>query len=131
MDLEGEIHRWHAGALIRVPSSVRRELVALERRNVPRAALARTLANRFSVVRNSGKGDAAIVRLARRLPAAVVTADRALRDRLAALGVTVLVPRDRARLVPFSRRAAAGARATVKTRPPLEGRRRAGRSIDA
>lgn len=120
-DLAAEVARWHEGARLAVPSPVRRELERLTRDGVPHAALAARLAATLPPVDAPGRGDAGILALAVRLRAAVVTADRELRDRLAAEGLTVLVPRDRGRLEPYRRRARAG---TVKSRSPLARRSR-------
>jgi len=81
-----------------VPSSVRDELDRLVADGTPQATAARTMAERFPVVRARGRGDAAVLEAAVRRGAWVVTADRALAARLVAVGVTVLVPRDRHRL---------------------------------
>lgn len=120
LDLETEIGRNFPGATIAVPASVRRELEMLVARRVPRAELARSLADRFARVPGRGRGDSAILALAARLHAIVATADRGLRDRLSAAGLVVLVPRDRTRLTVFQRRAAGPAEVTVKNGPPLE-----------
>lgn len=122
LDLVAEVERNYPGAPIGVPSSVIRELDRLVARRVPYAELARALADRFGRTPGPGHGDDAIVALAARQRAVVVTADRALRDRLSALGIGVLVPRDRARLSVFQRRAASPAEVTVKNGPPLERR---------
>lgn len=120
MELEAEIARWIPDGVIAVPRSALAELDHLRRRGTPHAALARALADRFPSLANPGRGDAAIVALARRRRAVVVTADRDLRDRLSGLGLAVLVPRDRARLTLVERRARPAAAATVKNRPPLD-----------
>jgi len=81
-----------------VPTSVRSELIRLSARGVPGAQAALALSERFSPIEARSRGDAALVELAFRRGAAVVTADRALADRLQSQGVSVLVPRDRQRL---------------------------------
>ncbi len=120
IDLDREVGRWQPGARLLVPDAVRRELEELEARGTRGAPLARGLAARFERCASPGRGDDALFAAAQRLGAAVVTADRALRDRLAEAGLVVLVPRDRGRLTPFQRRAR---RATVKNRSPLAGNR--------
>ncbi len=62
----------------------------------------RSLASRYPTLTGPGRGDAAVQALAVRRHAWVVTADRALRERLRSEGVTVLSPRDRARLERFA-----------------------------
>jgi rRNA-processing protein FCF1 len=96
-DLAGEVGRLVDRPRIGVPRSVLDELRRLEMRGEPHAREVLELAARFPVVPNSGKGDAAILGLA--VPGdIVVTADRELQRQLAARGVDVLAPRDRARL---------------------------------
>ncbi len=86
---------------MRVPTSVRGELDRLVARNAPGAAAARALAQRFPALPAVGRGDAAVLRAAVQQKASVVTADRALRERLRQQGVPVLYPRDRHRLELF------------------------------
>lgn len=96
-DLPREIGRHVDHPKIWVPHSVLTELQGLAMRGEPHAAEALALAARFPVAPNRGTGDAAILGLV--APGdAVVTADRELQRRLVALGVDVLVPRDRTRL---------------------------------
>ncbi|HZY91909.1 MAG TPA: DNA-binding protein [Thermoplasmata archaeon] len=121
IDVLREVARWRPGARVGVPSAVLDELAKLERRTVAHADLALRLALRLEVHRTAARGDDAVLELAVREGAAVVTADRELRDRLSAAGLTVLVPRDRSRLEPYQRRKRA---ATVMNRPPLARRRR-------
>ncbi|MCI4331419.1 MAG: hypothetical protein L3K19_06190 [Thermoplasmata archaeon] len=122
--LAEEIDRCLPGAVVRVPASVLRELEALVRRGLPAAPLALALARQLTTQPNAGSGDETIVGLAVARSASVVTADRELRSRLLSRGVSVLVPRDRTRLVlqrpPSPRRVSA----TVKTPPPVNVRPR-------
>jgi rRNA-processing protein FCF1 len=104
--LEAEVERHRPGAILGVPTSVLRELDRLVGRATPGAAAARALAARFRPVTAQGVGDEAVLRAAVRTGAWVVTADRALRARLAAHGVGVLAPRDRHRLEPHAPRPA-------------------------
>jgi rRNA-processing protein FCF1 len=96
--LEEEVLRWVPGARLEVPASVLRELGRLVARRTRGAGAARTLAERYEVVPTRREGDDGVVDAAVRERAWVVTADRALRARLNALGVAVLVPQDRHRL---------------------------------
>ena len=100
--LEGEIDRLCPGVVLAVLASTFRELDRLIERATPHARAARGLAGRYRRIENRGRGDAAVVTEALRLSAMVVTADRGLRERLTAAGVTVLYPRDRHRLERFS-----------------------------
>jgi len=122
VDLVGEVERLAGPAEIVVPRPVVAELDRLAARGVAHAAAARALADRFRPVASVGRGDAAVVAAADRFGATVVTADRALADRLGRAGRTVLVPRDRTRLHRIDPPAARDGRraATVKKRPPLE-----------
>jgi rRNA-processing protein FCF1 len=96
--LEAEVDRLRPGSMLGVPSSVLAELDRLAARGTPEAAAARALAARYHTVTAIGRGDDAVLRVAVRLGAWVVTADRELRARLSARGVGVLTPRDRHRL---------------------------------
>ncbi|MGP8159567.1 MAG: PIN domain-containing protein [Thermoplasmata archaeon] len=96
--LESEVDRIHPGARLVVPSSVIDELDRLVARGVPGARGALALAQKFLLIPVEGRGDAAILKAAMRHSAWVVTADRALAERLRKEGVTVLAPRDRHRL---------------------------------
>ncbi len=97
MDLEGEIERALGRCRIAVP-----EAVMVELRSMPitmreaRAAL--QLAGRFETLPTAGTGDDAILELARREGAVVVTGDRDLIERLRGAGLRVLRPRQRALL---------------------------------
>jgi uncharacterized protein len=93
-----EIDRLLPGARVLVPASTVRELDRLVAREIPGAVPARELADRFVVTRTLAEGDDAVVEVAIREAATVVTADRELQARLRARGVGVLVPRDRHRL---------------------------------
>jgi rRNA-processing protein FCF1 len=96
--LAAEIERFRPGARLEVASGSLAELDRLVARRARGAALARAVAARLAVVPSTGRGDAALLELARRRGAWVVTADRALVERLRAAGVPALVPRDRTRL---------------------------------
>jgi rRNA-processing protein FCF1 len=99
--LEAEVERHRPGAILGVPTSVLGELDRLAERATPGASAARALAGHFRAVPAPGGGDEAVLRVAVRTGAWVVTADRALRIRLTARGVGVLCPRDRHRLEPY------------------------------
>ncbi len=96
--LESEVDRINPGARLVEPSTVIDELGRLVARGVPAARGAWTLAQKFPVIPVEGRGVVAILKAAFRHSAWVVTADRALAERLRREGVTVLVPRDRHRL---------------------------------
>ena len=96
--LDAEIARLVPSARVVVPVSVLAELDRLVARRARGAPAARALAERYPTTAARDEGDAAIVDLAVRRRAIVVTADRALQERLARRGVAVLVPRDRHRL---------------------------------
>lgn len=98
VDLSGELRRLELDDRVAVPESVLRELESLAGRGVAHAAAARELAGRWPTLRSGGRGDDAIVEAARRRSAWVVTADRMLAGRLRRAGLTVVTPRDRARL---------------------------------
>ncbi|NNN17209.1 MAG: hypothetical protein HKL79_02450 [Thermoplasmata archaeon] len=97
--LDAEVERLVGPARIAVPTSVLHELDDLLQRGTPEAGLARALAGRFASIDSPGRGDDAILELAVERRAFVVTADRALSDRLVNAGLDVLMPRDRDRLV--------------------------------
>jgi rRNA-processing protein FCF1 len=121
--LEPELARLAPGRRPVVPRTVLQELDRLARERRPGAALARRMAERFPAVAAPGRGDAAVLALARRTGAWVVTSDRKLAEELTLSGVTVLRPRGRARLSVEAGRPARppGAReARVMKRPPLE-----------
>jgi len=96
--LEAEVDRICPGASLWVPASVHDELDRLVAREVPGARVASELARRFPTLPSVGQGDAAILDAALRHRAWVVTADRALAERLRGHGISVLIPRDRQRL---------------------------------
>jgi rRNA-processing protein FCF1 len=108
--LDAEIARHRPGARIVVASASLVELARLVERGAPGAPGARALADRYAIEPVTGAGDEAIVALAERLGATVVTADRELQLRLARQGIDVLVPRDRHRLEPRRGRAGGTAR---------------------
>lgn len=97
LDLEGEVARALGGCRLAVPEAALAELRALAR-DGPDARAALRLAARYEVVPTEGRGDDAILALAVREGAAVVTADRALAARLRESGLKVLCPRERHRL---------------------------------
>ena len=86
------------GVEIIVPSSVIDELERLPGEDWRRRA-ALKLARRFRVVRTEGKGDSAILELAKRLRLPVVTQDRELKKRLKAEGLEVITLRERSYFV--------------------------------
>jgi len=96
--LESELQRIAPEARPKIPSSVVEELGRLADRGVRGARAAAELAQRFPVLKVEGRGDAAILEAAVDTRSWVVTADRALVERLRDRGVNVLVPRDRHRL---------------------------------
>jgi uncharacterized protein len=132
--LDPEVDRHRGGAVVAVPASALQELDLLVARRTPGARAARALAEKYRVEPTRGRGDDAIVRAAVRLGAWVVTADRGLRDRLTAAGVTVLSPRDRHRLElspgarPPPPRGVRRSPATVMKRAGLERSRRGPRA---
>ncbi|RLF72088.1 MAG: twitching motility protein PilT [Thermoplasmata archaeon] len=86
------------GVEIIVPSSVIDELERLPGEDWrKRAAL--KLARRFRIVRTDGKGDRAILELAKRLKLPVVTQDKELKKRLKAEGIKVITLRERSYFV--------------------------------
>jgi len=97
LDIEGEVARLLGRCRIAVPACVMRELRGLASRD-PDARAALQLAVRFSHVPCKGAGDDAILELAMRERAYVVTGDRGLMARLRAANVRVLRPRERHRL---------------------------------
>jgi len=123
--LEAEVDRLRPGARIAVPASVVDELDRLAARGVPQARAAAELARRYPVISVEGRGDRAVLELAVRRRAWVVTADRALAIRLQRAGLPVLVPRDRHRLeLRPARRPARAPSPALAAREPLERRQR-------
>ena len=120
---EGEADRLVGGFRAQVPSIVMAELDRLISRGVVGSRAAREIARRFPTAHGAGRGDDAILALAVRRKATVLTADRALAGRLTEAGIDVLIPRDRNRLeLRRGDRTVAGLappRATVKKRAPL------------
>jgi rRNA-processing protein FCF1 len=96
--LEAEVERLVPGARLLVADSTLREFDRLVARATPGAVVARDLARRLVRVAAKGEGDEAVIEVAVRKGATVVTADRALGARLRRRGVGVLAPRDRHRL---------------------------------
>ncbi len=80
--LEAEIDRLFPGARVLVADSGVRELDRLVDRSTPGAAAARSLAERFVRTVAASEGDEAVVEVAVREGAIVVTADRELQTRL-------------------------------------------------
>ena len=97
LDVEGEVERVMGRCRIAVPQVVLAELEAMSG-SVRDAPAAQAFAQRFPVEPTEGRGDDAIVDLAMRTGAVVVTGDRALIERLRAEGYKVLRPRQRSRL---------------------------------
>ncbi|MGA8302308.1 MAG: hypothetical protein WA691_07690 [Thermoplasmata archaeon] len=96
--LEAEVARFVPGARILIAESGIRELDRLVDRATPAAAGARALADRFARTPTRAEGDEAVVEVALRERAIVVTSDRGLQERLRRCGISILVPRDRHRL---------------------------------
>lgn len=96
--LEEEVDRVLPGARLLLPASVVAELDGLVKSLTPGALAARALAERYSVVPTTARGDDGIIEGALAARAWVVTADRELRRRLTLRGIIALVPRDRHRL---------------------------------
>jgi uncharacterized protein len=113
--LEAEVDRLFPGAHVVIAASGIRELDGLVEKGAPGAPGARALAEKFSWVAAQGLGDDAVVEVALRERAVVLTADRKLQERLARRGLVVLVPRDRHRL---EIRPALSGSATPKPRAP-------------
>jgi rRNA-processing protein FCF1 len=110
------------GAELAVPSAVRAEIDRLVARRASHATAARSLVDGLRAVPSALRGDAAVREAAVRLRAAVVTADRALAERLRRAGVAVLVPRDRARLeLKLPRRPPTDAGRPADRRAPAKG----------
>ena len=125
--LEAELARLFPGqARLGVPRSVLAELDRLVARRVPNAPAARQLANRWTNLASQGVGDAAVLATARRLHAVVASSDERLLQQARLAGLAVLRPRDRARLELRPPSTTPPARATVKTRPTVVRRPRAG-----
>jgi rRNA-processing protein FCF1 len=96
--LEAEVARFVPGARILIAESGIRELDRLVDRATPSAAGARALAEKFARTPARAEGDEAVVEVALRERAIVVTSDRGLQERLRRSGISILVPRDRHRL---------------------------------
>ena len=97
LDLEDELVRLLGDYRAAVPSSVVHELEGLASSN-PAAKAALQLASRFPVMKVAGRGDDAVLDLARSEGAAVVTNDRNLRRRLREVNLPVIYLRERSRL---------------------------------
>jgi rRNA-processing protein FCF1 len=96
--LDRELARVAPGRVVAVPRIARSELARLAAGGSVAARAALAWSAGLPVRESAGRGDGAVVRLAERLRAWVVTGDRALIDRLRGRGLTVLRPRERARL---------------------------------
>ncbi len=126
--LEAEIERLiQPPAPIQIPRAVGQELETLTQRKVRGARMALAWSRKFPQLPTSGRGDAAILRVARPFRDWVVTADTELQARLVSAGISVLVPRDRHRLelrpgrMPTGRARRRRRRAaTVKSRLPVD-----------
>jgi rRNA-processing protein FCF1 len=94
MDLEGEIERVLGRCRIAVPEAVMAELRSMPP-TLREARAALQLAGRFETLPSRGMGDDAVLELASREGAVVVTGDRGLIDRLREAGLRVLRPRQR------------------------------------
>ncbi len=97
LDLLSEIERELGRCRVVVPEAVLAELRSMAA-DVPDARAALRYAQRFESVPTEGRGDEAVLELAVRERAVVVTADRALLERLRAAGLRALRPRERHRL---------------------------------
>lgn len=102
------------------------ELDRLVARRVPNAPAARKLAERWAMLPSKGVGDAAVLATARTLHAVVASSDEKLLAQARLAGLSVLRPRDRARLELRPPSTKSRPRATVKTRPTVVRRTRAG-----
>ncbi len=126
--LEAALQEWAPRVRWAVPSSAWAELERLVEAGAPEARTAHRWAGTLPRAEAPGRGDAAIVRLARGSGAWVVTADRALLRRRRTAGVTTLSPRGRARLArtdPVPSTEDGAAPVTVKKVGPVQtGRRR-------
>lgn len=97
LDLDGELSRLLGEVNVKVPSSVLRELQALASSD-PQARAALQLAERYPTLPAEGRGDDALLAVARDCRAAVVTNDRRLRGRLRDEGLPVIYLRGKQRL---------------------------------
>ncbi|MCK5548509.1 MAG: twitching motility protein PilT [Thermoplasmata archaeon] len=96
VNLDSELKRLLGSCEIIVPSSVLEELKRIRERRLAKAA--GDLALKFKVVRTREKGDEAILQVARKLRAAVVTNDRELIKALKKLKIPVIYLRSRTHL---------------------------------
>jgi len=92
VDLEGELIRLLGAVEIIVPDSCVRELSGLSDRKAKAALM---LAQRFKVMPAKGKGDDAVLGLAKELSAVLVTNDAQLRKRAKSEGLKVAHMRGR------------------------------------
>jgi hypothetical protein len=91
LNIDLELGRLVPGCEMVVPSSVMDELKAvLERTKDPHARSALSLAPKYRCINVEGSCDDAVLELARRLGAVVVTNDRGLRARAQAAGLKVI-----------------------------------------
>lgn len=97
INLDSELERLLGSFEGIVPSSVLDELKRTKPARLAKAAMA--LASKYRIFETEEKGDAAILSVAERLRAVVVTNDRQLGSKLKALRLPVVSLRSRARLV--------------------------------
>ncbi len=97
IELEEELTRLLGAYEIAVPSSVVAELESLVWSD-RRAKAALDLASRYPVMETEGSGDAAILAVAKRTQAAVLTNDRVLRKQLREAGLPVIYLRGKTKL---------------------------------
>jgi rRNA-processing protein FCF1 len=97
INLDIELERLLGSFEAFVPSSVLDELAKTKPKGLAKAA--RALASKYKIFETDEKGDAAILAVAERLNAVVVTNDKELGSKLKALGLPVVSLRSRSRLV--------------------------------
>jgi rRNA-processing protein FCF1 len=95
IDLIGELGRLLGAFEIFIPNSVLGELDNVKDRNVKAA---RTFAKKYEVVHTEKKGDEAILELAEKMKAVVVTNDKELRKRLKKMDLKVVYMRQKSHL---------------------------------
>ncbi|MCJ7606450.1 MAG: twitching motility protein PilT [Thermoplasmata archaeon] len=99
MNLDSELERLFGEVICLVPSSVLGELNGLREKHA-KAALA--LARKYEIVETDKRGDDAVIDVAERRSAVVLTNDRELIDRLRELGIGVVRLRSGRHLVRVS-----------------------------
>jgi rRNA-processing protein FCF1 len=97
INLDKELQRLLGSFEAFVPSSVLEELKRTKPERLAKAAMA--LASKYKVFKTEEKGDAAILSVAERLKAVVVTNDKELGSKLKALKLPVVSLRSRTRLI--------------------------------